>query len=754
MTRRDSFMKRWLGAPAPPCGGGARACAWKGRWATGLAVALIGTRAAFALPPLEQLEARAALSPAAQLADRAYTAESASLKADRVGLGVSAFGDIGAAHNHDIIDPVHSYAYNQTMGGAGLLLPLLGSRLQIESGLVDQRARLAQLEARRQLEQREIVGRLRKAYASYWQAQRLNILAESYVTDEPRIERALAQRTRAGLTLDSDRLELLTSFALARRDEAQSSLARASALALMTDLTGLQLDGGVAVRPLVPAACIARNSADTDWENTDPELVALRKVIAVRETDPRDSPLYPVQSNIQLSFQTQDQLTTGRHGGSAALTWWFQVPIEYGSQRRLLSEATAARLSGARLEYQLRRQELEEQRASLIARLEVLRQAREFAAARLAAADAAVGERTLRAQTLDGDVLERLQQAQAARYTAATDLVRTETDLVEWYGDWARFDTRLCDAAEPTTPGPPEDDSAARSNDLGDPRQPERARRPDRALYVWKSGQWLTESDDAGIDAKFAALRAVGVTRILVSLDAGQMARALADPAMLTAAVSRTHQHGFSIALLLGDPHWILPEHRAALIRIITALGSVPFDALHLDLEPEQLGEPAGRTPALLGSLADTLAAVTLASPWPIGVSIHPRDLDVSVDGTPFGVLLGRLRVSPTLMIYVSNPDRAIAIAAPLLRRYSDLTFRVAVSLEGSLPRAESLRPFPYTERRRRIGRIESQLAAPNFAGLSFELEDGWSEAALLPAPDAGSSEAHERVALFPGKRT
>jgi Flp pilus assembly protein TadG len=704
----------------------------------------MATRTAFALPPLEQLEARAALSPAAQLADRAYAAESDSLKADRVGLGVSAFGDVGAAHNHDIIDPVHSYAYNQAMGGAGLLLPLLGSRLQIESGLVDQRAQLAQLEARRQLERREIVGRLRKAYASYWQAQRLNILAESYVTDEPQIGRALAQRTQAGLTLDSDRLELLTSFALAHRDEAQSSLARASALTLMTDLTGLQLDGGVAVRPLVPAGCIARDAADNDWENTDPELVALRKVIAVRETDPRDSPLYPVQSNIQLSFQTQDQLTTGRHGGSAALTWWFQVPIEYGSQRHLLSEATAARLSSARLEYQLRRQELEEQRASLIARLNVLRQARELAAARLAAADAAVSERSLRAQTLDGDVLERLQQAQAARYTAATDLVRSETALVDWYGDWARFDTKRCGAADAAS----QDDPVARTRDPDEPQH------TDRALYVWKSAQWLTESHDAGIDAKFATLRADGVTRILVSLDAEQMAQALANAATLTDAVRRTHQHGLSIALLLGDPHWILPQNRAALIRIITVLRSVPFDALHLDLEPEQLGEPAARTPALLGSLADTLAAATLASPWPIGISIHPRDMDVPVDGTPFGVLLGRLRVSPTLMIYVSNPDRAVAIATPLLRRYSDLTFRVALSLEDSLPRAQSLRPFPDTERSRRIGQIESQLAAPNFAGLSFELEDGWSEAALLPARDAARSDTPHRVPIFPGSRT
>lgn len=694
----------------------------------GFAVAWLASRAAFGLPPLEQLEARATLSPAAQLADRAYTAESDSLKAGWIGLGVSAFGDIGVAHNHDIIDPQHSYAYDQAMGGAGLTLPLLGSRLQLESGLDDRRAQLAQLAARQQLERRQIIGRLRKSYASYWQAQRLDLLAESYLAEEPQVGRALALRTRAGLTLDSDRLELLSSFAIARRDEAESTLARANELTLMTDLTGLQLDGGTAVKPLVPADCIAHDSAPADWADTDPELVALRKIIAVREADPRDSPFYPVQSNIQLSFQTQDQLTTGRHGGSAALTWWFQVPVQYGSQRRLLGEAAAAQLSSARLEYQLRRQELVEQRSALIAKLEVLRQAREVAAARLAAADAAVGERALRVQKLDGDVLETLQRARAARYAAASELVRAETGLVEWYGDWARFDSARCTAADAATPNGPQDDSTTKARD------PEALRGAGRALYVWKSGQWLTASDGPGVDAKFAALRAAGVARILVSLDAGQMAQALSDPAALADAVRRTHQHGFSVALLLGDPHWILPDDRPALIRIIRGLKSVPFDALQLDLEPEQLDARPERAPALLGSLADTLAAATLASPWPIGISIHPRNLDVPVNGTPFGVLLDRLRISPTLMIYVSNPARAVAIAAPLLQRFSDLTFRVAVSLEESLPRAESLRPFPDAERSRRIEQIESRLAAPNFAGLSFELEDGWSEAALLPA--------------------
>src|SRR2546430_15867192 len=82
-------------------------------------------------------------------------------------------------------------------------------------------------------------------------------------------------------------------------------------------------------------------------------------------------------------------MPTGQHGGSAVLSWSFQVPIEYLSQRRLLARAAAAQLSRAQLEYEVRRQELQQQRRELIARAAVLRRNSEFASARLASADAA-----------------------------------------------------------------------------------------------------------------------------------------------------------------------------------------------------------------------------------------------------------------------------------------------------------------------------------------------------------------------------
>ena len=700
----------------------------------------MGPAVALALPPLEQLETRIELSPVAQLAERAYESTRDSLNAGRIGLGVSAFGSVGYAHNHDIIDPLHSWTYNQGVAGGGLSIPVLGSRLQLEDSLSEQQVQLMQLDARRQLQRRELVARLRKAYGDYWQGQRLELLARNYLQDEPTLERVVELRTRAGLLLDADRLELLSGFSLARRDEAAGGADREVALGLMRELTGQDLEGGIAVRPLVPTACARKLDASDDWADSDPELVGLQRVVALREINPRDNALYPVQSNVQLAYQTREDMPTGQRGGSAVLSWSFQVPVEYGSQRRLLARAAAAQLSRARLEYEIRRRELQQQRRELIARAAVLQQTAQFAAVRLAAADAAVEERSLRAVKLEGDVAEQLQRARIQHYGAAKALVEADKAMVYWYADWARFGMAPCQ--------PPPDGmtaaqtaTAVRAASLRsaaahapDPAgvQAATAGPANRALYLWRSAEWLTYATTELGERKFAEIHSAGITRLLISLDAEQMRRAIADPSPLLRAVRSTHEHGFRVELLLGDPGWIRPEQRGGLLAIIDGLKSVPFDGLHLDLEPEQIDSAADKLPALLGLLAQTLAAASAASPWPLALSIHPRDLDVRLGDSSFAEVLLRLRISPTIMVYVANPDRAVAIAEPLLGHYPQLSFSVALSLEKSLGPQESLWSYPEDERRRRIERVETRLAAANFSGLTLQLEDGWGDASGL----------------------
>jgi hypothetical protein len=673
-------------------------------WCSLLAATLgLVARQAAALPPLAELEARLSLAPESQMSEQAYQSARAAAEAGKAGLGWSVYGNLGLADNHDVIDAEHSRTYTQTQQGVGVSLPLLGSRLQLRGGIDEQQAQLARLDGGRELQHREALRRLRKAYADYWQAQRTHLLAEQYLTDAPAVEQALEQRTRAGLLLDSDRLDFESGFELARRDAASAAAVQAASLDILRLLTHADLDAGVAAPPLL-ADCTQAADADSSWMDFDPELSGLRHIVALRDDDPRDSALYPIQSSLQVGYQGKTELTTGRQGSSGAVSWTFQMPLDYGGERRLLSQAAAAELARARLELEVRGDELQLQRRELLTRRSALRAAVQFAAARLSAADAAVRERELRAGELAGDVIERLQQARLARYNAAKAEVEAEAALVDWYAEWARFDATTCEGAHRDAGGHGE---------------------ADRSLYVWQAADWLAGAAALSGEVELARLRSAGVARLLISLNAGELERVRADLSDLTTAVRRSQQRGMKVVLLLGDPSWITDAHREELLGIVRALQSVPFDALHLDLEPEQL--PAEAAPQAIEALAQTLQAVAAVSPWPLELSVHPRNLDASAAGQGLAAVLRTLHVAPTLMVYVADPERIVAIAGAALRAHPELRFRVAVSLERSAPAGQSLAELDDGARRAQLTQIEQRLQSVNFDGLALQLEDGWS---------------------------
>src|SRR5256884_9263118 len=202
--------------------------------------------------------------------------------------------------------------------------------------------RLSRSAARRQLERRELTVRLRKASGDSGQPQRREARARGYLQDGPASEHVAPLRTRERLLLEGDRLELLTGFSLARRDESSGNAEREVALSLMREITGQDLDGGVAVRPLVPLGCVRGAEASENWTESDPELAGLQQAIALRQSSPRDSVLYPVQSSVQLGYTARDDMPTGQHGGSAVLSWAVHVPVEDPSQRPVLARAAAA----------------------------------------------------------------------------------------------------------------------------------------------------------------------------------------------------------------------------------------------------------------------------------------------------------------------------------------------------------------------------------------------------------------------------
>lgn len=203
----------------------------------------------------------------------------------------------------------------------------------------------------------------------------------------------------------------------------------------------------------------------------------------------------------------------------------------------------------------------------------------------------------------------------------------------------------------------------------------------EQGVYMWDSRALLSSAAQA---ETLARLERAGIKRLYIGLSAEQ----LAQPdiiRMLDATVMALDSRGFEPVLLLGDPDWMVPEHRASLIAIISKLGSVGFAALHLDLEVEQRGWPVA--PQHVREWLDTLKQVATASPWPVEISSHYRWFTEEMGGMPCAPCelpsLGVSRVS--LMIYTRSAERSAELTEKIARRWPAVHFRLAQSVEPEL---------------------------------------------------------------------
>jgi outer membrane protein TolC len=643
---------------------------------------------AAAMPTLDELEARIDGSRAMQILDAQYEVARNRLLQQSGSRGASFYSQTSVSDNDEVVDVGRSRSYRQFSSGVGIRVPVLGSRLQWRESVDQQELRLARLDSERELQRRALLRDLRTAYASYWASQRQLSLIRSYLEHEESIDRNLTLRTRAGLLLDADRLEFMSGFSMARRDRAVAEASGARALQTLRFLANDSVPEGVALHPAVAPSCAPSESNINAWVSEHPEIRFLQQAEGSALATRLDSPLYGVNSEIRVGYHTSTEWPVEQQGGSAAIMWSFDVPINFMDQRRLSRAAADATRSHAQLEYELRRQQLEHELRSLLAQRASLEESLHFAALRLAAGDEAVRERELRATKLAGDVIEQLQQARLARYSAAKAVVDAELALANWAAEWSMHAPLVC--------------------------------RP-RALYVWSSqhlierlaaGDTYSVSDPDGTEK---------TTTLLVSLDASQIREYGRETRLLREALQTAHRRGMRVELLLGEPTWLLPEHRAELVSILRDLRTLPFDGLHLDIEPDQLAGVNLNAATLWSQWLETVRSAREASAWPVDVSLHPRYLNEPVDGRSLGEHLTQDGISVTLMIYVANAERAVEIAQPLLQRYPSLAQRVALSTEDTLSREESLHYVDADERARRIALIESKLAVPNFRGVTIQ---------------------------------
>ena len=241
------------------------------------------------------------------------------------------------------------------------------------------------------------------------------------------------------------------------------------------------------------------------------------------------------------------------------------------------------------------------------------------------------------------------------------------------------------------------------------------------ALYVWDSRNFFSVVKQ---DPKYLSkLMGSGIRQLWISLDRAQINDAIAAPEQIKSQIDFIRNRGMQVELLLGEPSWMTLAGRQDLLGIIKNLSTLPFDGLHLDLEPEQLAHYTREPDRALQQLVDTLSDVHQVSPWPISFSTHYRNLaNQTICLACEAHKMGVQKIS--LMIYASNPRRVVEIGKPIIDAYPGIQMSIAQSLEPSLSRDESLWHRSQQKMRESLSQISQEITTDNFSGIAIQ---SWS---------------------------
>lgn len=587
--------------------------------------------------------------------------------------GWEMYGNANVGRYHELVtDELRNDYYGRSYA-VGVRYPLLGSlrrRMQAVRAS-DRDARLGEIEQGYQRAQQRLA--VRSAYADWWRATEEQRLCQG-VQGAARDADAQVQKRLDGKWILPSDAQLMRSewTAVTRRCALQADLledVRASLQSL-----GVQLQAGHSpVASTVASAPQPLQAWQAQLEN-NPRLAGRSAELANAERD-RKQPWYSaIESYFSVAQSLEQRSGAGENGSGLSAGVTFSAPVDlldYGSARSREGEAR----------YQAAVQAQERERGALLRELgKVLEQQRRstreylWRSERRSAVDAIINERRQRGQLDAGDASLRLLQAQVDHYNAGF------AQISAWHGAW------LQDAALRLFG----DESTAFEQLLGQQVLHWQGGAPATAEQGWSQGAYLWHSapllDPRQRDAQLRALQRAGISQLNLGLDRTQVANMAHTHSAVRELLREAHGQGLQVNLLLGDPAWIKPGQRAGLLDLIGQLRELPFDALHLDLEVEQLGWPV--PDERLRDWLDTLRQAKAASPWPLHLSSHPRWFTAQAPRTPcVPCELQRIGVGPiSLMIYTRNPHSSTATAQAIARQWPGLQLRLAQSVEADQP--------------------------------------------------------------------
>lgn len=643
-------------------------------------------------------------------------------------------GDVGQYREQVTNDDMRSYQRLNIK--AGLRYPLLGARTRECEQIVRMRGETNSRVHENELALRQTLLAVRMHYINYWSAQEKEYVAEKFVENQTEVDHALRERSSTGHLRVSDRRALMSQFTLVHRDLARFQATRDRALGALRFMADESAKPFQAAYPDMPFPCSDEQLIEATLVDVHPRMVMAADAVEESKRLVALADHSQANGHVAVFSSLSSEFDSGEPGYGFGVNVNFDFPLK----ARL---AASAKRKAARAELEKAEQQMSATRFQLMSDVrEVFGQylAAEkhiaFAVQRLSAAREAVRENLLRFAYLTGDVIEQLQKSRFDYYQAAVESIdaytlrlqqqakllslvpeaaascmgrrgRAEGDhdeankAVPWPGS-LRDELFAWDRSRHAKPVETKNDRS-----LPEPRV---------AVYVWDSERLLDRFET--MPHSIADLIGRHIDRLLVSCSADQLKK-LNTPSykdrwrVFTTAAQR---QGMRVDLLLGEPLWILPDYRSALLNVVERMSELPFQGIHLDLEPQQLAHLGLGEPYLLDQLIESVSAVSAITDLPVGLSVHYRYLDASRPDGGLGSGLEAAGVTEVaLMIYNANVARVARIAEPILQRYPVVDFSIAQSVEPILTPEES-----HATRSRRqfldhMRHLRSELRAPNF---------------------------------------
>ena len=593
--------------------------------------------------------------------------------------GLELFGSAGLGRYKDLVDENTIWYHTGGRFLAGLSYPLLGSAEEKRRAVQDAERSLKEKELKAREIRRKSLAALRMSYVNYWAAGEKGRIARAYLPVCEEMVRTLERRNAKGFALTSEALDAANDCQRVRSYIAALSAQERRSLRELQLLTDRDLPEFLAYRPELPMPSMTdREYCATVAEHSPRiEMARLRFRNAVEKGDA--GAFQAIESDLRLVGYIAPEYDTDRQGHGLVVSWNVKMPLHFLEANRAMSE--------------MDRLEIEKSAIALKRAGE-----RTLSDARYAHDTLHTAKEDFRsAETALHAALEHLREALQRRqvgrvgpmevHRAKFLYFKRALDYVDGYASMqnavAMVLSRLPEDAVKNTSRPLRYKEGL-TVPLSEPIAKPSVSSGTLGLYLWRSGPWI--ENDAAWKRLLKRLRTWGVERILLGLNSRQIG-SLRDPETSrrwTKRLQKAKEEGIEIEALLGEPTWLLSEGRKKLLKIVQAIEPLPFHGIHLDLEPMLLAHPPSQKEGAQ-MIYETLQAVASVTKRPLGVSLHPRDLNTEATGFDLAELLQRVHVETAVMLYGYGIQALERWMERFRSRHGDLPVTVAISVEPEI---------------------------------------------------------------------